>query len=124
VRATSTTKNPVIGCFSNLGAPNRPVWGSGLSGAPLDHWLEADMAASRCAAGTTDCPVPRMDRPVHYNRRRLKTPRAASWTDSAPDYPVGGTKPSGALQCSTFHLFLSLISFALFWTYLYDVPGT
>jgi hypothetical protein len=37
---------------------------------------------------------------------------------------VGVTGPSGALQCSTFPLFLSLISFALFWTYLYEVPDT
>jgi hypothetical protein len=82
------------------------------------------MAASRCAADTLDCPAPRMYSPVHYNRRGLKNPRAANWTDRAPDCPVGGTEPSGALQCSTFHLFLSLISFALFWTYLYEVPGT
>jgi hypothetical protein len=30
-------------------------------------------AASRCAAGTLDCPAPRVDRPVNYSRRRLKT---------------------------------------------------
>jgi hypothetical protein len=84
---------------------------------PLDHWPEADVAASRCTAGTPDCPV-------NYSRRRLKNLRATSWPDRAPDCPVGSKGPSSALQSSTSSLFLSLFSFAIFWASLYEVPGT
>jgi hypothetical protein len=41
--------------------------GTRLSGTPLDHWPEADVAASRCAASTSDCLPPRADRPVNYS---------------------------------------------------------
>jgi hypothetical protein len=74
------------------------------------------VAASRCTTGTPICPAPRADRPMNYSRRRLEFLRATSWLDRAPDYPVGGIGSSGALQSSTFSLFLSLFSFALFWT--------
>jgi hypothetical protein len=30
-------ENPLIGCFPILGAPNRLLWGTELSGAPLDR---------------------------------------------------------------------------------------
>jgi hypothetical protein len=35
---SATTMNPLIGWFPILGAPNRPVDGTGLSGAPCDRW--------------------------------------------------------------------------------------
>jgi hypothetical protein len=111
-----------------------PVWliscsmGTGLSGVPLDRWPEADVAASCCAAGTPDCPAPHAVCLVNFSRHRLKNPRAAIWSDLAPDCQMhtrlSGAGPSSALQSSTFPLFLSLISFAFFWTYLYEVPGT
>jgi hypothetical protein len=82
------------------------------------------VAASRCAAGTPNCPTPRADCPMNYSRHSLKNLRAASWPDRAPDYPVGGIGPSGALQSSTFPLFHSLISFALFSNYFYEILGT
>jgi hypothetical protein len=76
--------------------------------------LLADMAASRCVAGTPDCPAPRTDRLVNYSQHRLKILRAESWLDHAPDCLVGGTAPSSALQSSTLSLNLSLFSFAPF----------
>jgi hypothetical protein len=62
--------------------------GTGLSGAPLDRWPGADVAASRCTAGTPDCPAPHADRLVNCIRHRLKTPRVASWPNRAPDCPM------------------------------------
>jgi hypothetical protein len=38
--------NSVIGCFPVMGAPYRLVGGTGLSGAPVDRWPPADVAAS------------------------------------------------------------------------------
>jgi hypothetical protein len=72
------------------------------------------MAASRCTTGTPNCPVSRADRPVNYSRRRLEFLRAPSWSDRALDCPVGGTRPSGALQSSMLSLFLPSFSFAPF----------
>jgi hypothetical protein len=69
------------------------------------------VTAGRCIAGTPDCPATHADRPVNYSRRRLKNPRAASWPDRAPDCPMNGTGPSGAVQSSTFSLFLFLVYF-------------
>jgi hypothetical protein len=30
-------QNPLISCFPILGASDRPVWGTGLSGVPVDY---------------------------------------------------------------------------------------
>jgi hypothetical protein len=71
--------------------------GTGPSGAPLDYWPKADVAACRCTIGTPDCPAPHTDSPVNYSRRMLEFPRASSWPYRVSDNPVGGTRPSGAL---------------------------
>jgi hypothetical protein len=90
-----------------VGAPfGRPLlpsvrWCTGLSGAPYDRWPEADVAASRCVAGTPNCPVPRTDCPVNISECRLKNPRAESWAGPC-------TVWSGAAQSNTFSLFLPL----------------
>jgi hypothetical protein len=110
-------RESLIGCF--------PVpRGTGPSGAPLDRWPEADVAVSRCTTGTPDCPAPREDRLMNYSQCRLEFSRAGCWPDRAPNCPVVDTEPSGALQSNTFPMFLSLISFSLFWTCLYEVFGT
>jgi hypothetical protein len=64
------------------------------------------VAASRCVAGTPDCPAPHVDCLMNFSRHRLQNSRAPSWPDRAPDCPVGGTGPAGAAQSSTFPLFI------------------
>jgi hypothetical protein len=59
-----------------------------------------DVSTSRWLAGTLDCPSLRVDCPVIYSRHWLIFPRAVSWSDRAPDCPVGDTGPSGATQSS------------------------
>jgi hypothetical protein len=51
---------------------------------------------------------------MNYSRRWKEFSRVGRWPDRAPDCPVGGTGPSGALQSSTLPLFLPLFSFAHF----------
>jgi hypothetical protein len=51
---------------------------------------------------------------MNYSRRGQEFPRAGHWSDRAPNCPVGGTEPSGALLSSTLSLFLPLFSFAPF----------
>jgi hypothetical protein len=34
---SARAQNPLIGCFPVLGASDRPVWGTELSGAPVDR---------------------------------------------------------------------------------------
>jgi hypothetical protein len=86
---------------SSVGHQTFRCGGTGLSGAPYDRWPEADVAASRCVAGTPDCPVPRADCPVNISERRVKNPRAESWAGPC-------TVWSGATQSNTFSLFLPL----------------
>jgi hypothetical protein len=64
------TKNPLIGYFLLLGAPDCPVCGSGPSDAPIVRWLETDVATSRWLASTPDYPAHRVDGPVNYSRQR------------------------------------------------------
>jgi hypothetical protein len=68
---SATTKNPLIGYFLLLGAPDCPVCGNGPSDAPFVCWLETDVATSRWLASTPDCLAHRVDGPVNYSRQRL-----------------------------------------------------
>jgi hypothetical protein len=46
--------NHLIVWFSVLGAPDRPMGGTGLSGAPCDHCPPVDVGTNRWLAGTHD----------------------------------------------------------------------
>jgi hypothetical protein len=102
VRALDAVENHLIGWFSLL-------WGSRLSGAPLDRWPEADVVGSRCTTGTPDCPVHRTDCPVNFSRHKLKKieSKKLAWT-------VHRTVRCCAVQ----HFFpvSSFVFFCLFWT--------
>jgi hypothetical protein len=89
-------------------------WGTRQSGAPNDRWPLVDVAGSHCTGGTPDCLAPHADCPVNYSQRSQENPRAESWVDRAPDYPVGGTGLSCATQSCTFSTFLPLSSFDSF----------
>ena len=95
--------------------------GTGLFGAPVDRWSGVDVATSRCAAGTPDCLVPRVECPVNYSRHSQKNLRAASlagpctglsdahqtvrWV--APDRPV--LRSPAAFPCFSLCLLLFLL---------------
>jgi hypothetical protein len=97
---SAPTENRVIGWFPVLG-------GTGLSGAPSDHWPSTDVAASCLPASTLDCVALRADGLVNYSRCGLKLLSAGSWPERASDCPVGSTGPYGAPQSSTTSPFLS-----------------
>jgi hypothetical protein len=97
---SSTTTKSLIGWFLVLGAPNCPVGGTKPSGAPCDRWPSADVVTNHWLAGTPDGPVLCADSPMNYSRCRLKFPRASCSVDRAPDCPMSGTEPSGAVQTS------------------------
>jgi hypothetical protein len=88
MRARCGRESPDWLVSTSVGAPDHPVWGTGLSGAPHDRWPEADVTTSHCTAGTPDCLALRTVRPVNYRRCRLEFPRTPSWPDRAPDRPV------------------------------------
>jgi hypothetical protein len=98
--------------FLFWGAPDRLVRCTELSGAPIDRWPSADVAASHWRLAHWTAPAPHTNSPVNYSRHRLEFLRACIWPDRASDYPVTGAGPSSALQSSTLFLFLSLFSFA------------
>jgi hypothetical protein len=110
--SSATTENPLIGYFLLLGAPDCPVCGNKPSDAPCDRWSKADVAISRWLAGALDYPVLRADGLVNYSRHRIKFLRAGSTTDRAPDCPVGGTGPSGAMQPNLFQSYSLLLLLA------------
>jgi hypothetical protein len=72
VRALGVTENPLIGWFPLLGALDYSVQGTGLSSKPIDSWPGANVTTSRWTAVTSDCPAPRVDRPVNYSRHSQK----------------------------------------------------
>jgi hypothetical protein len=109
-------ENCMIGWFPVLG-------GTWLSGAPSDRCPSADVAASHWPASTPDYPALHVDGPLNYSHCGLKLPRAGSWPDRAPDFPVGSTRPFGAPQSSTTSHFLSC-SLCLLLTWLHKVPRT
>jgi hypothetical protein len=100
---SARAENPLIGYFLLLGD-------TGSSDAPLDRcsWPTWQLTVARLAHRTVRCLA---DHPVNYSRRRLEFSRVAIWLDRAPDCPVGGTGPSGALQSSTFSLCLFFVFF-------------
>jgi hypothetical protein len=104
---SATTKNPLIGYFLLLGAPDYPVGSTGPSGASFDRWPEANVATSRWLAGTPNCPAHRANGSMNYSQQRLIFLRAGCSADHAPDSPVGGTRPSGATQTSPLSPFQS-----------------
>jgi hypothetical protein len=65
---SATTKNPLIGYFMLLGAPDCPVGGTRPSGAPFNCWPEPDVSTSRWLPGTPDYLAHRADGLVNYSR--------------------------------------------------------
>jgi hypothetical protein len=113
-------KNQVIGLFPVLGASDRLMGGTRLSGAPLDRWPSAVMAASRwwlahqtvrCSSRTFRWIIADVDQ----NSREQAVGRTVHQTVRyALDCLVCGARLSGVVQSSTLSPFSFLFSFPPF----------